>query len=358
MVSEVSFWQDRSVLVTGHTGFKGAWLSTWLNMLGARVAGYALAPDNAPNMYEKLDLDFTVNAIGSDVRNLDCFRDVVERAEPSVIFHLAAQSLVRDSYRYPVETYQTNVLGTANVLEAAVNSDSVRAVVVVTTDKCYENRETLEPYVESDRLGGHDPYSSSKACAELVCSAYRSSFASSSDGSSPACIATARAGNVIGGGDWSFERLVPDLVRSIEHGSPLSIRNPDAVRPWQFVMEPLSGYLQLAERLVISGKQFAEAWNFGPQQADFCSVRQLLELAGTCLDQELRWEHESSGEFHEAALLTLNSDKAVERLKWRRKLPIESAVRWTLDWHKACAEGENMRDFTEFQINEYACLQA
>src|SRR4030095_15508590 len=258
------FWKGKRVLITGHTGFKGSWLAFWLRTLGADILGYALAPEASPNLFESLEIEQGIRSLTADIRDLGKLDEAVRQFRPEIILHLAAQSLVRRSYREPIETYATNVMGTVNVLEAARRSDFVRSVVVVTTDKVYENRERPEPYRESERLGGFDPYSNSKACAELVVSAYRSSFF----GRGETLVATARAGNVIGGGDWSEDRLLPDVFRSLIFDTKLEIRNPDSIRPWQHVLEPLAAYLLLAERLYNGEEKFAGPWNFGPREED------------------------------------------------------------------------------------------
>ena len=264
-MTDAGFWRGKRVFLTGHTGFKGGWLAIWLESLGASVFGYALAPVTTPSLFEITRLDESVDSILADVRDAQKLSDAIRRAEPDIVFHLAAQPLVRASYRDPVETYSTNVMGTVHLLEAVRQTDSVRAVVVVTTDKCYDNREWEWGYRENDPLGGYDPYSSSKAAAELVTAAYRNSYFLASE---VAAVASARAGNVIGGGDWSEDRLIPDIVRAVSDGKPVRIRNPDAIRPWQHVAEPLAGYIRLAQHLYTDGAGFAQAWNFGPEDRD------------------------------------------------------------------------------------------
>lgn len=350
MVSGLEFWRDRPVLVSGHTGFKGSWLCLLLQSLGARVTGYARPPDTDPNLFELLGLGEAVDSVFADVRDADRLASVVERCRPEVVFHLAAQSLVRRSYENPVYTFQTNVLGTVHLLEAVRNSSGVRAVVSVTSDKCYENRETLEPYTEADRLGGRDPYSNSKACAELVTQAYRDSF------SELAATATARAGNVIGGGDWSEDRLVPDLVRAAVSGTPLMVRNPGSIRPWQFVLEPLMGYLHLAQQLA-EGAPVAEAWNFGPPDSDACTVRDFLELMLEGWPAGPRWESDKRDQPHEARLLLLDSGRATTSLGWRRHLDLRAAAQWTATWYRAWLDGADMANFSRAQVTRYLELE-
>ena len=285
------FWQDRRVLVTGHTGFKGGWVSLWLHQLGAKVTGYALAPPSHPNLFEVARVGELVQSVQADIRDRARLSAVIGEFQPEIILHFAAQSLVRESYQTPVETFEVNVLGTANLLEAARSCRAVRAIVIVTSDKCYENREWLWPYRESESLGGHDPYSSSKACAELVTAAYRSSFFLESGS---ALVATVRAGNVIGGGDWANDRLVPDIVRALLSGRHVSIRDPGAVRPWQHVLDPLHGYLLLAERLCSGQREFADAWNFGPTDDGMKPVSWFVERALSALWADTAWEHDEA----------------------------------------------------------------
>lgn len=346
-------WQDRRVLVTGHTGFKGGWLALWLHGLGARVAGYALDPPTTPSFFQATALHQVLDDRRGDIRDAAATRAAVDAVAPEVVFHLAAQPLVRDSYRLPVETYATNVVGTASVLDACRACPSVRAVVVITTDKCYENREWDRGYVETDALGGHDPYSSSKACAELVCDAYRRSFFT--DATAPVGLATARAGNVIGGGDWARDRLVPDVVRAAADGTTVPIRHPAATRPWQHVLEPLAGYLVLAERLLADPVAHAEPWNFGPAPADDATVRQVLDRLATLWPGHVRWRHDDAPHPHEAGRLRLDSSKARQRLAWQPRLGLDDALRLTVDWYRAALAGDtDLRALSEAQIRHYA----
>lgn len=345
-----SFWSGKRVFLTGHTGFKGSWLSLWLKELGAQVHGYALAPPTFPNL-------FTVAEVGSrldghvigDVRDTMRLQEAMERAQPNVVFHLAAQPLVRYSYAEPMETFAVNVMGTVNVLETARRLGTVTAFVNVTTDKCYQNEESDRAYGEDDPLGGRDPYSSSKACSELVTAAYRDSFHSNGG----PWIATARAGNVIGGGDWAADRLLPDIFRALADDAVLSVRHPEAVRPWQHVLEPLSGYLSLAERLAYVGQPFAKAWNFGPDDQDARPVSWILErIRERC--SELRWEIQEQPGVHEATFLQLDSCRARSELGWASRWSLDVALDKTVEWHRTWRDGRNdMGDICQRQIAEY-----
>jgi CDP-glucose 4,6-dehydratase len=349
MALDSSFWRGRKVFVTGHTGFKGGWLCLWLRSLGAEVHGYALTPPTDPNI-------FTVARVGEDLAssNIADIRDyrklsaAIKDVQPELIFHLAAQPLVRHSYENPVETYEVNVMGVVHLLEAVRTVKSVRAVVNVTTDKCYENRERLQGYRESEAMGGHDPYSSSKGCAELVTATYRSSFLAGAG----IAAATARAGNIIGGGDWADDRLVPDFLRALDSCSTLTIRSPESVRPWQHVLEPISGYLVLAERLHAQGAEYAEAWNFGPRDEDARTVGWIVErLASQC--PSVTWERDASPKPHEAHYLKLDSSKAGARLNWKPRWHLGTALDKTLEWHHAWRKGGNMQAVTLSQIDEF-----
>lgn len=351
LVSEV--WKGRRVLITGHTGFKGSWLSLWLHAMGADVTGVALPPPSDPSLFEAIRLNQLVDHYIGDVRDAVAMHTVIERTRPEVIFHLAAQPLVRLSYEEPVETYATNVMGTVHVLEAARQVGGVAAVVCVTSDKCYENREWEWPYREADPLGGHDPYSSSKGCAELVIAAYRRSFFET-DG--PA-IASVRAGNVIGGGDWAEDRLVPDLVRAFEAGRAPAIRSPDAVRPWQHVLEALGGYLQIAERLLGGDRRFADAFNFGPSEEDARPVRWIVDVMRQTWSGDAAAATLDTGpQPHEAGLLRLDCSRARARLGWQPRLRLRDTLSWIADWHKAVGAGTDPRAITLAQIATYAAL--
>lgn len=349
------FWAGRSVLVTGHTGFKGAWLSLWLTRLGARVTGFALAPETEPNLYGLAGLSNRIAHRIADVRDLEALRACVREAEPEIVLHLAAQALVRPSYSDPVGTYASNVMGTVHLLEAVRSCPSVRAVVIVTSDKAYENREWLWAYREDEPMGGRDPYSNSKGCAELVTSAYRASFFGE-DGHS-AKIASARAGNVIGGGDWSLDRLVPDVVRAFERGEPVEIRAPHAVRPWQHVLEPLSGYLRLAEALCGGdGARYAEGWNFGPNDADCRPVSEVVAGLARGWGEGASWQLAGGTHPHEAIFLKVDASKARARLGWGRRLQLAEALDWTGAWYRAQAHGADAAALTLEQIARYEAL--
>ncbi|MFI7866346.1 CDP-glucose 4,6-dehydratase [Ectopseudomonas khazarica] len=349
MVVNTAFWAGRRVLLTGHTGFKGGWLALWLRELGAEVCGYALPAPDGPSLWQVAQLHEQVPGTLADIRDTQRVSEAVATFRPEIVLHLAAQPLVRESYRAPVETYATNVMGTVNLLEAVRHCDSVRAMLVVTSDKCYENREWLWPYRESDGLGGHDPYSSSKACVELLCASWRESFLRESG----IALATARAGNVIGGGDWSADRLLPDILRAWQAGQSLTLRYPQAVRPWQHVLEPLHGYLRLAQALVEQGEAVAEAWNFGPDNEGLVSVGELVERLARRWPDEARWSVEASEQPHEAGLLALDSSQARVRLDWRPRWTLQQSIERTLDWHQAWQAGEDMQTFSRAQIAAY-----
>jgi len=351
LVSAAGFWSGRRVLVTGHTGFKGGWLALWLQHLGARVTGYALPAPTDPSFFAVTKIQELIDHVQGDIRDAAAFEACLRKARPEVVLHLAAQSLVRRSYDEPVETYTTNVVGTAVVLDAVRRAGGVRAVVVVTSDKCYENREWQRGYREDDALGGHDPYSNSKACTELVTAAFRNSFFPEGT-----ALASARAGNVIGGGDWAADRLVPDLVRAAAAGAPAKIRNPKATRPWQHVLEPLGAYLLLAEKLATEGAPYAEAWNFGPAPEDIVAVERVLERV-TARWKAARWALDARSHPHEARLLALDCSKAAARLGWRPRLHLDEAVDWTVDWYKGWMEKRDLRRLSLEQIERFAALE-
>ncbi len=354
-----TFWKDTPVLVTGHTGFKGSWLSLWLSRLGARVAGLALAPPTQPSLFEVASLSRMVRHFEGDIRDRPFVDRVFSETAPRVVFHLAAQALVRPSYDDPVATYATNVMGTVNVLDAVRRQPGVKALVVVTSDKCYENREWCWPYRENDPLGGRDPYSSSKACCELVTAAYRQSyFAADRAGTAgPVGVASARAGNVVGGGDWARDRLVPDVLAALTQGRELQLRHPEAVRPWQHVLEPLSGYLSLAERLCAEAGTYSEAWNFGPDAGGQGTVEQVARgLAARWRgDASIGSAAQTDGR-HEAGSLRLDSSKARTVLGWRPRLDLETTLDWVVSWTRAYLTGQDPRGLCLGQIDEYAAL--
>jgi len=355
-MSAAAGWHDRSVLVTGHTGFKGGWLSLWLHELGARVHGYALDPPTEPNLFSAATVRSALESdIRADINSLADLRAAFVRTRPEVVLHLAAQPLVRESYRDPITTFATNVMGTAHVLEAARATRSVRAIVIITTDKVYESDEHTRPHVEQDALGGHDPYSASKAAAEIVSASYRASFFATASGHA-AHVATARAGNVIGGGDWAADRLVPDCLRAFPDGAAVSLRYPDSVRPWQHVLEPLSGYLQLAERLLGSdGGRFARAYNFGPDASDDATVGEVAAMTARLWGDSARVRHAASAHHpHEAGSLRLDSTRARTELGWHPRWSLEQALQHTVDWHRAWLRGDDMNACSVAQIRRYA----
>ena len=344
-----SAWKGRRVLVTGHTGFKGAWLVLWLQSMGAEVTGYALAPPSEPNLFTVADVGRGIAHHIGDVCDLDALQECMRQARPEVVLHLAAQSLVRRSYREPVRTYATNVMGTVHLLEAVRQVQGVRAVVVVTSDKCYENREWIWGYRETDAMGGHDPYSNSKGCAELVTSALRRSFFADRG----TAIASARAGNVIGGGDWAEDRLLPDAMRAFSTGRALEVRAPDAIRPWQHVFEPLRGYLLLAEALIEDPCAFCEGWNFGPEDADCRPVREVVDLAVSCWPGARVEYHTPVDAPHEAHFLKLDCTKAQQRLPWEPRWRLPEAVARSAGWYGAYAQAHDMRAFSLGQLAAY-----
>ena len=352
-------WRGRRVFVTGHTGFKGSWLCLLLEELGARVSGYALPPPTDPSLFDAAGLGGTVNSAIGDVRDYDALLAAMRAAAPEVVFHLAAQPLVRYSYAHPIETYATNVMGTVHVLEAARALGSVRAIVAVTSDKCYENREWVYPYRETDPMGGHDPYSSSKGCSELVIAAYRASyFPPARLAEHGTAVASVRAGNVIGGGDWALDRLIPDIVRAFEAGESPSIRSPGSVRPWQHVLEALAGYLDIAERLLAGEARFADAWNFGPAEEDTQPVAAIVNRTAQAWGAESRWRDWRGDIPHEAGLLKLDCSKARAELGWRPTLTLDGAIESIVAWHKAVAAGEPAREVTLRQIRDFLALRA
>ena len=350
------FWQGKRVFITGHTGFKGAWLSLWLKLLGARIIGYSLNPPSQPNLFEAIDLAKEIDHFHGDVRHKKQLQDVFNDYKPEIVFHLAAQALVRLSYKEPQETYETNIMGTVNVLEAVRQTPEVKSVVIVTSDKCYENREWIWGYRERDPLGGHDPYSSSKGAAEIVTSAYlRSFFSPESYGRTHGVgLASVRAGNVIGGGDWGADRLIPDCIKALRRKENIIIRYPNAVRPWQFVLEPIRGYVMIAEGLYQDGPKFSEAWNFGPDDNDCRTVRWVVQNMCPHWSPEAQWSLDPATNPHEAHFLKLDCSKARLRLNWQPKLELGEALKWTVDWYKIFYENFSLiRSFTEKQIMTY-----
>ena len=344
------FWNGKRVFVTGHTGFKGGWMVLWLVKLGAVVKGYSLEPKTKPSLFEVANIAKNIESEIGDIRDLEILKKSVLNFEPEIIIHMAAQPLVRQSYQDPVGTYQTNIMGTVNILESVRHCESVKAVVNVTTDKCYENKEWVWGYRENESMGGHDPYSSSKGCSELITSAYRNSFF---QGNSDVSLASARAGNVIGGGDWANDRLIPDALRAFDSGNSVIIRNPLAVRPWQHVLEPVSGYLMLAEKLYYSQDEYSEGWNFGPDDRDAKPVGDVLEYLVANWPSIVTWSIDKSSQPHEAQLLKLDITKARALLKWEPRWDLNKALQSIIKWHFAWLNAEDMEIVTLDQIDDF-----
>ncbi len=349
-----NIYKGRKVFITGHTGFKGSWLSLLLNQLGADVYGYAFEPPTQPSLFVEAKIEELVTSHIGDIRDLEHLQKVMLEIKPEIVIHMAAQPLVRDSYKFPVDTYSTNIMGTVNLLEACRNTPTIKAVVNVTTDKCYENKEWYWGYRENEPMGGFDPYSNSKGCSELITAAYRNSFFNAEVYQDHGvAIATARAGNVIGGGDWANDRLIPDFINAISKNQKLEIRSPGAIRPWQHVLEPLNGYLTLAAKLYAEGAKYAQAWNFGPNDSDAKDVgwitKNLCELWGP----EATYQINENKTLHEATYLKLDCSKAKAELQWSPKWDILQALQSIVEWHKAYFNGENMRTITLFQINQF-----
>jgi len=352
-----SFWKGRRVFLTGHTGFKGSWLSLWLHALGADVTGYALEPPTRPSLFVQAGVSSAVKSMCADIRDFSRLRSAIADSRPEVVIHMAAQSVVRRGYEDPIETYSTNVMGTVHLLEALRQLEQPCVVVNITSDKCYENKEWPWGYRENDPLGGHDPYSNSKACAELVTSAFCDSyFHRVGSGGVRIAVASGRAGNVIGGGDWTRDQLIPDLVRSFLDNRPCLIRNPSAIRPWQFVLEPLRGYLMLVERLAEDPSRFASAWNFGPVDTDARPVSWIADEVARSWGNHASWIHDSAMHPREAHFLKLDASKARVCLDWQPMLPLSQALDWIVEWYRAFQAGTNLRRVTRAQIERYEKL--
>ncbi len=353
MLERKKFWQGKKVLVTGHTGFKGSWLSLWLQNLGANVVGYALVPPTEPALFEDARVAEGMTSITGDVRDLAHFQSVIDQYKPEIIFHLAAQPLVRYSYQAPVETFTTNVIGTVHMLESVRHAESVRVVVSITSDKCYENQEWFWGYRETDRLGGHDPYSGSKACAEKAIAAYRNSYFPPDEFEQHGvALASTRAGNVIGGGDWALDRLIPDIMKAILDTSPVIIRSPEAIRPWQHVLEPLNGYLTLAEQMW-TNPTLAQAWNFGPEDKDAKTVGWIVDYLTKLWGEGASWRLDGAEHPHENTYLKLDCSKAKSLLGWSPRLSLPTALEWIAEWFLAYRQHEDMREVTERQIARF-----
>lgn len=349
------FWKNKKVLITGHTGFKGSWLSMWLMSLGADIKGFALAPHTEFSLYDECNLSQNMQSEFGDIRNYETLLSSIKAFNPDIVFHLAAQALVRHSYHHPRETYSTNVMGTLNVFEVIRTIGGVKVIINVTSDKCYENKEWVWGYRETDAMGGYDPYSSSKGCAELLTASYRQSFFHPRDYAQHGCaLASVRAGNVIGGGDWSDDRLIPDTLKAFQKSESVLIRHPNAIRPWQHVLEPLSGYLMLAERLYANERDYAEGWNFGPLSKNEISVGEIVEMLANLWGENARWHVDLSAQPHEAHFLKLDCSKAISQLGWQPKWSIHEAVHKIVNWQKAWLNQQNMFDYCLSEIHQYS----
>lgn len=348
-----NFWKNKRVLITGHTGFKGSWLSLLLSSWGAEVTGYALNSPSQPSLFDEVKLQELINSIEGDVRDFGHLKRVIQESQPNVIFHMAAQSLVLPSYKDPISTYATNVMGTVNLLEAVRQVNTTKVVVNVTSDKCYENKEWLWGYRENEPMGGYDPYSNSKGCAELVTSAFRNSFFSKDN---TVALASVRAGNVIGGGDWATNRLIPDIIRAFAQGEVVTIRSPNAIRPWQHVLEPLRGYITLAENMWSDSTKFSQGWNFGPNEADVKTVQWITEHLARTWPTKGNWQLDKNPQLHEANYLKLDCSKAKKMLRWEPVLNLERSLEWIVLWYDQFYKKEDIREVTLKQIREYCKL--
>ncbi len=351
LVINPNFWQGKNVLLTGHTGFKGSWLSLWLHLLGARVTGFSLEPPTHPSLFQEAKVGkILLNDFRGDIRDLNVFSKIIQQVNPEIVIHMAAQSLVRNSYADPVQTYATNVMGTVHLFEAIRKTPSVKVILNITSDKCYENNKSVRGHHEGSPLGGRDPYSSSKGCAELISSSYRHSYLQDAD----IAMATARAGNVVGGGDWASDRIVPDAIRAFISEEPLLVRNPNAVRPWQHVLEPLAGYLQLCEQLAVDSTQFAEAWNFGASDGDAQTVSQLVNFIAQSWGERAKWQHdEALHQPYEESYLKLDCSKARDKLGWKPRWSLQKAIEQSTAWYKAWYQGEDTFKLSLSQIETY-----
>lgn len=351
---DLNFWQGKKVFITGHTGFKGSWLSLWLQNLQAQITGYALAPHTQPNLFELAAVADNMDHIIGDINDYQSLQQALQATQPEIVFHLAAQALVQHSYQNPIETYATNVMGTVHLLEAVRHCKSVKVVVIITSDKCYENKEWEWSYRENEPMGGYDPYSNSKGCAELVTASYRNSFFNPKDFAAHGkAIASVRAGNVIGGGDWSANRLIPDIMNAFVKNEAVIIRNPDAIRPWQHVLEPLSGYLLLAEKLWQTPTEYVEGWNFGPYESDVKPVHWIVDHLAQRWGNNTQWKLDQNQHPHEAKYLKLDISKAKQKLGWSPQLNLEQALNYITAWYKAWQLKQDLRHITLSQIQDY-----
>ncbi|WP_435189567.1 CDP-glucose 4,6-dehydratase [Pseudothioglobus sp. nBUS_23] len=347
-MNENNFWKGKRVFLTGHTGFKGSWLSIWLNSMGCIVRGYALLPPSSPSLYTAAKVEDLIDSQIGDIRNYHLLYEAMNKFNPDIVFHMAAQSLVRKSYSNPIETYEVNIIGTANVLEAARSCENLKVVINITTDKCYENEDFDKSFKETDPMGGYDPYSSSKGCAEIITSAYRRSFYNELG----IGLASARAGNVIGGGDWAKDRLIPDILRSFEDKKPVLIRSPNATRPWQHVLEPLSGYLKLAKEIYFDSYSFSEGWNFGPKDSDIKTVEWIIDKMSSKWPNS-SWKIDDNPNPHESSFLKLDISKAKLKLDWTPTWQLNFALEKIINWHFDWLENKNMQEVCIAEIKEY-----
>jgi len=350
-----NFWKNKKTLITGHTGFKGSWLTIWLKKLGADIIGFSKSIPTNPSLFKISNVENDIKSIIGDVQNYEFLKEIISKNEPEIVFHMAAQSLVIKSYSDPIETFSTNVMGTVNLLYAIKETKKTKVVVNITSDKCYENNESLEGYTEDDPMGGHDPYSCSKGCAELITKSFRNSFFSSNPENNVA-LSSVRAGNVLGGGDWAEDRLIPDIIRAIKNKESVKIRNPNATRPWQHVLDPLSGYINLAEKLWGNQTIYSEGWNFGPDENEVKPVSWVIEKFNELWKNKINWSIENN-KLHETNNLILNCQKAKSKLGWNPKINTETALRWTIEWYEKYFDGEDMRKVTEEQITKFQDLQ-
>jgi len=358
LVMNPKFWKNKKVLLTGHTGFIGSWLSLWLKKLNADVIGFSNEIPTKPSFFEVANIESEMKSIMGDVRDYKHLESVIKEYQPEIVIHMAAQAILRQSYKEPTETYSTNVMGTVNLFEAIRGIDTVHVILNVTSDKCYEPKKTSSGFIESDPLGGYDPYSNSKACSELVTSSFRNSFFNPEFyDEHGVALASARAGNVIGGGDWGDDRLLPDIMKGILKGEKIRIRHPNAIRPWQFVLDPLHGYLILIENLWEEGPKFAQGWNFGPTMGDLKDVKWIIDKLNDLWDKKICWEIDKTETPHEEDFLKLDCSKAVENLGWNSKMNLEMTLNWTIEWYKAFNQGKNMREFSELQIDNFILNQ-
>ena len=351
------FWNKKKILVTGHSGFKGSWLSLWLQKLNANVIGFSKSVPTNPSLFELANIENGMTSIIGNVCDYDKLEKTIKEYKPEIVIHMAAQAILRESYSNPIETYATNVMGTVNLLESIRKTDNVKVILNVTTDKCYEPNESSKGHLETDRLGGYDPYSNSKACSELVTSSFRNSFFNPKEHQKHGIsLASCRAGNVIGGGDWGKDRLIPDIMKGILNNKVIKIRNPNSTRPWQHVLDPLNGYLTLVEKLWSSGSEFSEGWNFGPLEDDERPVKWIVEKLTGLWAKDIRWNIDNNVNPHEENYLRLNCTKANSRLDWMPKLNLEQGLEWVIEWYKQYEQNNNMREITEQQIEEFQKL--